>query len=75
MKEIEKEKKIDNVYAKNGKRRGTNIESGARRRIFGVWPCSMGSARVDYLMHHADGTHRLEGTLPFGLELVLFLLW
>ena len=40
----------------------------------------MGSARVDYLVHHADGTLlRLEfvnneGTLPLRFELVLLLL-
>ena len=34
----------------------TNTEFGTRHRIFGVWPRSMGSARVDYRMHHADGT-------------------
>ena len=56
-----KEKKTDNVYAKNGQRKETNIESGARRRIFGAWLRSMDSARVDYSMHPADGTlHRLE---------------
>ena len=33
----------------------TNIESGARRKIFGVWLHYMGLARVDYLMHPADG--------------------
>ena len=42
-----KRKKTDNVYAKNGQRKGTNIESGARRRIFRAWQRSMGSARVD----------------------------
>ena len=42
-----KEKKTDNVYAKNGQRKETNIEFGARHRIFGAWPRSMGSARVD----------------------------
>ena len=39
-----KENKTDNVYAKNGQREGTNIESGARRRIVGAWPRSTGSA-------------------------------
>ena len=33
----------------------TSIESGARRRIFGVWLHSMGLAQVDYPMHPADG--------------------
>ena len=56
-----KEKKTDNVYAKNGQRKKTNIESGTRRRIFGAWLRSIGSAQVDYSMHPADGTlHRLE---------------
>ena len=55
------EKKTDNVYAKNGQRKETNIESDARRRIFGAWPRSMVSAQVDYLTHPADGTlHRSE---------------
>ena len=54
-------KKTDNVYAKNGQRKETNIESGARPRIFGAWLCSMGSAQVDYSMHPTDGTlHRSE---------------
>ena len=34
----------------------TNTEFDTRRRIFGVWPRSMGLAQVDYLMHHVDGT-------------------
>ena len=56
-----KDKKIDNVCAKNGQRKDTNIESDARRRIFGAWLRSMGSAQVDYSMHPADGTvHRSE---------------
>ena len=46
-KEERKENKTGNVYAKNGQRKGTNIESGAWRRIVGAWPRSMGSARVD----------------------------
>ena len=55
------EKKTDNVYAENGQRKETHIESGTRRRIFGAWLHSMGSAQVDYSMHPADGTlHRLE---------------
>ena len=74
------EKKTDNVYAKNGQRKETHIESSTRRRIFGAWLCSMGSAQVDYSMHPADGMlHQSEldnneGTFPFGLELGLFLL-
>ena len=39
--------KTDDAYAENGQREGTNIKSGARRRIFGAWLRSMGSARVD----------------------------
>ena len=56
-----------------------NIESDARRRIFGVWLRSMGLARVGYPMHPADGTLLQselvndKGTFPFGLEFVLFL--
>ena len=56
-----KRKKTDDVYAKNGQRKETHIESGTRRRIFGAWLRSMGSAQVDYLMHPADGMlHRSE---------------
>ena len=57
-----------------------NKEFGPRGRIFGVWPRSMGLALGDYLMHHAGGTLsgenfvNDEGTLPLGLEFVLFLL-
>ena len=50
-----KRKKTDNVYAKNGQRKETNIESDARRRIFRAWLRSMGSAQVNYSMHPADG--------------------
>ena len=61
FKAIKKEKReIKRERGYNLKKKGggkeANIEFGARRRIFGVWPRSMGSARVDYLMHHADGT-------------------
>ena len=42
---------------KKGGGKETNTEFGTRRRIFGVWPRSMGSARVDYLMHDAGGMH------------------
>ena len=46
---------------KGGRRKETNSESGARRRIFGDGLRSMGSARVGYPMHPADGTlHRSE---------------
>src|SRR3954466_14550677 len=51
--------KTENV--KNGQRKETNTESGARRRIFGVRLRSMGSARVDYPMHPADGTLHQSG--------------
>ena len=40
----------------NKKEKETNKEFGARHRIFGVWPRSMGSALGDCLMHHAGGT-------------------
>ena len=39
--------KTDDAYAENGQGEGTNIKSGARRRIFGAWLRSMGSARVN----------------------------
>ena len=34
----------------------TNKECDARRRTFGVWPHSRGSALGDCLMRHEDGT-------------------
>ena len=40
---------------KGGRRKETNSESGARRRIFGDGLRSMGLARVGYPMHLADG--------------------
>ena len=65
---LEKEKnkkrnknKTDNVYAKNRQRKETNIESGARHRIFGDGLRSMGSARVGYPMHLAGGTLHQSG--------------
>ena len=50
----------DRKYIKNGQRKETNTESGARRRIFGDGLCSMGSARVGYPMQ-ADGTLQQSG--------------
>ena len=49
-------KRIERVYCKKeyaGKE--TNTEFGTTRRIFGVWPRSMGSALGDYLLHHVGG--------------------
>ena len=40
----------------NKREKEMNKEFGARHRIFGVWPRSMGSALGDCLMHHAGGT-------------------
>ena len=40
---------------KGGRRKETNSESGARRRIFGDGLRSMGSARVGYPTHLAGG--------------------
>ena len=51
--------KTENI--KNGQRKETNIESGARHRIFGDGLCSMGSARVGYPMHLAGGTLHQSG--------------
>ena len=60
-KKKEREKRQIMYMRKNGQRKETNIESGTRRRIFGAWLRSMGSAQVDYSMHPADGTlHRSE---------------
>ena len=56
-KKREREKRQIMYMQKNGQRKETNIESGTRRRIFGAWLRSMGSAQVDYSMHPADGTH------------------
>ena len=54
------------IKIKNKKERGYNIKGAEvrrqpqspalRRRIFGVWPHSMGSALGGCLMHHAVGT-------------------
>jgi hypothetical protein len=53
--EREEEKcKTENI--KNGQRKETNTESGARHRIFGDGLRSMGSARVGCPMRFADGT-------------------
>ena len=46
---------------KNGQRKETNTESGARHRIFGGGLCSMGLARVGYPTHFVDGTLRRSG--------------
>ena len=64
MKEKKSEKER-NVRQKNTKRDGqrkeTNTESGARHRIFGDGLRSMGSARVGYPMHFAGGTLHQSG--------------
>ena len=46
---------------KGGRRKETNPESGARRKIFGDGLRSMGSARVGYLVHLAGGTLHQSG--------------
>ena len=51
----------DRKYIKNGQRKETNTESGARHRIFGDGLRSMGSARVGYPMHLIDGTLHQSG--------------
>ena len=43
---------------KGGRRKETNPESGARRKIFGDGLRSMGLARVGCQMHCIDGMHR-----------------
>ena len=43
---------------KGGRRKETNSESGARRRISGDGLRSVGSARVGCQMHCIDGMHR-----------------
>ena len=64
---------------KGGRRKGTNPESGARRKIFGDGLRSMGLARVGCQMRCLDGITAGkdlvddEGTFPFGLKFVLFL--
>ena len=61
----EKNGKERNVRQKNTKRDGqrkeTNTESGARHRIFGDGWHSTGSARVGYPTHLAGGTPRQSG--------------
>ena len=61
----EREKKKRNVrqkiYIKNGQRKETKTESGARHRIFGDGLRSMGLARVGYPMHLAGGTLHQSG--------------
>ena len=52
---LKKAKREKKVMETKWIRRRTK-EFGPRRRIFGVWPCSMGSTLGDYLMHHAGGT-------------------
>ena len=55
--EREEEKcKTENI--KNGQRKETNTESGARHRIFGDGLRSMGSARVGCQMLYVDGMLR-----------------
>ena len=53
---IKKEKERGYNIKKKGGGKETNTEFGTRRRIFRVWPRSMGLARVDYQMHHTNGT-------------------
>ena len=61
----EKNEKDRNVRQKNTKRDGqrkeTNTESGARHRIFGDGLRSMGSARVGHPMHLAGRTLHQSG--------------
>src|SRR3954469_23610897 len=54
------DKKQKNIY-KNGQRKETNPESGARHRIFEDVRRSMGSARVGYPTHLAGGTLHQSG--------------
>ena len=46
---------------RDGQRKETNTESGARHRIFGDGWRSTGSARVSYPTHLADGTPHQSG--------------
>ena len=57
----EKERNVRQKVYKNGQRKETNTESGARHRIFGDGLRSMGSARVGYPMHLAGGTLHQSG--------------
>ena len=50
------EKRERGYDLKKGGGKERNTEFCTRRIIFRVWPRSMGSDRVNYLMHHADGT-------------------
>ena len=58
IREREKKRNVRQKIYKNGQRKETNTESGARRRIFGDGLCSMGSAQVNCQMHCVDGMHR-----------------
>ena len=53
--------KIQRKNMKGGRRKETNSESGARRRIFGDGLRSMGLARVGYPMHPTGGTLHQSG--------------
>ena len=59
--EREREEECKTESIKNGQRKETNTESGARHRIFGDGLRSMGSARVGYPMHLAGGTLHQSG--------------
>ena len=50
-----RENKDNEKNMKGGRRKETNPESGARRKIFGDGLRSMRSARVGYPMHLAEG--------------------
>ena len=52
---LRKAKREEQNYG-NTRKKKTNKEFGSRRRIFGVWPRSMGSALGDCLMHYVSGT-------------------
>ena len=57
----EKERNVRQKVYKNGQRKETNTESGARHRIFGDGLRSMSLARVGYPMHPAGGTLHQSG--------------
>ena len=69
----------DRKYIKNGQRKETNIESGARHRIFrdGLVPWVRLESVIRCISQAVRSTSQdlvnYEGTFPLGLEFVLFL--
>ena len=75
-----KERTVTEKYKRDGQRKETNTESGARHRIFGDGWRSTVLARVGYPTHlqavrsASQDLVDYEWTFPLGLEFVLFLI-